>query len=58
VKDQEDHYATDMFTDETVHIIEKHNTSKPLFIYLAHQAVHTANSDSPLQAPEELIKVT
>ena len=56
VKDQKGHYATDMFTDETVHIIEKHNTSKPLFIYLAHQAVHTGNSNSPLQAPKDLIK--
>ena len=57
VKDQKGHYATDMFTDEAVHIIEHHSTSKPLFLYLAHQAVHTGNPDAPLQAPEELIEV-
>lgn len=57
VTDQKDHYATDMFTEETVHIIKNHNVSKPLFIYLAHQAVHTGNNDSPLQAPEELVEV-
>lgn len=25
--------------------------SKPLFLYIAHQAVHVANSEAPLQAP-------
>lgn len=46
-----------MFTKETVHIIENHDEEKPLFIYLAHQAVHTGNPDDPLQAPSKLIKV-
>ena len=47
-----------MFTQETVNIIKNHNVSNPLFIYLAHQAVHTGNKEVPLQAPNELIKVS
>ena len=48
-------YATDIFTDEAVNIITGHNNDKPLFLYLAHLAVHSANTYSPLQAPEEAI---
>lgn len=36
-------YSTDIFTEESVNIIDKHNTSKPLFLYLAHAAVHSGN---------------
>ena len=50
-------YATDIFTDEAIQAIEdvgdKHQ--KPLFLYLAHLAVHSANTYSPLQAPSEVI---
>ena len=46
-----------MFTQETVNIIKHHDVSKPLFVYLAHQAVHTGNDQAPLQAPARLIKV-
>ena len=31
-------------------------SSKPLFLYLAHLAVHSANSYSPLQAPDDVVK--
>ena len=48
-------YSTDIFTRESVNIIEKHNTKKPLFLYLAHLAVHSANTYSPLQAPQDAI---
>ena len=40
-------YATDIFTDEAVEAINNHgnmNTSQPLFLYLAHLAVHSANT--------------
>ena len=40
-------YATDIFTDEAVGAINNHgnmNTSQPLFLYLAHLAVHSANT--------------
>ncbi|XP_054721569.1 arylsulfatase B-like [Uloborus diversus] len=44
-------YGTDLFTMKAVDIIENHNASQPLFLYLAHQAVHVANKYEPLQAP-------
>ena len=48
-------YATDVFTTEAVNIIHDHNAEEPLFLYLAHLAVHSANSYSPLQAPQDAI---
>ena len=52
-------YATDIFTDEAVSVIRTHAREKnqvtsqgeerPLFLYLAHLAVHSANTYSPLQ---------
>ncbi|XP_014290854.1 arylsulfatase B [Halyomorpha halys] len=48
-------YSTDLFTDEAVQIIEEHNTSEPLFLYLAHAAVHSGNPYNPLAAPDALI---
>ncbi|XP_070180940.1 arylsulfatase B-like [Littorina saxatilis] len=44
------HYSTNLFTDRAIRIINDHNTSQPLFLYLAYQAVH-----GPLQAPQEYI---
>ena len=48
-------YATDIFTREAENIIKKHNDKKPLFLYLAHLAVHSANTYSPLQAPQDAV---
>jgi arylsulfatase B len=49
-------YTTDIFTTEAVETIRGHNATKqPLFLYLAHLAVHSANTYSPLQAPEDVI---
>ncbi|OQV18327.1 Arylsulfatase B [Hypsibius exemplaris] len=42
-------YATDLFTKRAERIIHTHNTSTPLFLYLAHLAVHSANEYDPLQ---------
>ncbi len=53
-------YSTDLFTDEASDVIRRHEevniarrhrgkTDRPLFLYLAHQAVHSANTYSPLQ---------
>ena len=45
-----------MYTAEAISPINNHNTSEPLFLYLAYQAVHSANSEEdPLQAPQEWI---
>ena len=51
-------YGTELFTQEAIKKINAHDVSKPMFLYLAHQAVHSANKNDPLQAPEDLIQVT
>ncbi|KAL0965326.1 hypothetical protein UPYG_G00279800 [Umbra pygmaea] len=43
-------YSTQLFTDRVTGIISKHDREKPLFLYVALQAVH-----DPLQAPERYI---
>lgn len=48
-------YATDLFTRESIKIIQNHNRSDPLFLYIPHLAPHAANSYDPLQAPQEKI---
>ena len=45
-------YATTLFTKEATEIINRHS-EKPLFLYLAHLAVHSGNPYSPIQAPRE-----
>ena len=50
-------YATDIFTKEATESIEAHNVTQPLFLYLAHLAVHSANTYSPLQAPSEIVEM-
>ncbi|XP_071156342.1 arylsulfatase J-like isoform X2 [Mytilus edulis] len=51
-------YSTDIFTKEAVNIINNHNPSEPLFLYLPYQAVHSGNlpDGNPLQAPQKYIK--
>ncbi|XP_048517743.1 arylsulfatase J isoform X2 [Dendroctonus ponderosae] len=46
-------YSTDLFTEESVRLINEHNTEKPLFLYLAHAAVHSGNPYEPLRAPDD-----
>lgn len=48
-------YATDLFTEEAVDTITKHDKEKPLFLYMAQLAPHTANEFDPLQAPADEI---
>ena len=43
-------YSTTVFTREAVRVVEEHDTSDPLFLYLAYQGVH-----SPPQVPEKYI---
>ena len=38
-----------------MNLINSHDTSKPLFLYLAHEAVHSALAHEPLEAPKDLI---
>ncbi|CAH1792967.1 unnamed protein product [Owenia fusiformis] len=53
IKDALGEYSTELFTRETEAIINKHNTSEPLFMYLPHQAVHSGNTVTPLEAPKK-----
>ncbi|XP_054266980.1 arylsulfatase B-like [Macrosteles quadrilineatus] len=46
-------YSTDLYTERAADIITQHNTSRPLFLYLAHLAPHAGNYDEPLQAPAD-----
>lgn len=48
-------YSTEMYTEEAKKVIESHNTSQPLFLYLAYQAVHAGNANDPIQAPAAYI---
>ncbi|GFG35010.1 hypothetical protein Cfor_01113 [Coptotermes formosanus] len=48
-------YSTDIFTKEAVRLIKTHNASKPLFLYMAHAAVHSGNPYNPLPAPDEVV---
>ncbi|XP_050300182.1 arylsulfatase B isoform X2 [Anthonomus grandis grandis] len=48
-------YSTDIFTEESVRLINKHDINKPMFLYLAHAATHSGNPYNPLPAPDEEI---
>ncbi|XP_072941442.1 arylsulfatase I isoform X2 [Epargyreus clarus] len=48
-------YATDIYTDESIKIIKSHNKSSPLFLTVAHSAVHSGNPYEPLRAPDALV---
>lgn len=48
-------YATDVFTDEAVRLIQTQPADQPLLLYLAHVAVHTGNRGKYLEAPQSEI---
>ncbi|KAG0423769.1 hypothetical protein HPB47_000461 [Ixodes persulcatus] len=49
-------YVTQLLTREANAIIENHPVDKPLFLYLAHQAPHSADRQERLQVPKEYIE--
>ncbi|CAL1286142.1 unnamed protein product [Larinioides sclopetarius] len=55
LRNQQGKYATHLFTETAEQIIRHHDTSKPLFLYLAHVAAHAGNFFKPEQAPPEVI---
>lgn len=57
VHNESGHYNTELFTEAAEKIIAGHNASTPLFLYVAHHAVHSGNIQEPLQAPQRLIDV-
>ena len=48
----EDGYSTDLIAAEAARLVEKHDTSKPLFLYVAFNAPH-----EPLQAPDSYLEL-
>ncbi|KAF5285022.1 hypothetical protein FQR65_LT02334 [Abscondita terminalis] len=48
-------YTTDLFTKEAEEVIKRHNSSKPMFMYLSHLAVHSGSPENPMQAPDDEI---
>ncbi|KAG0422203.1 hypothetical protein HPB47_001945, partial [Ixodes persulcatus] len=48
-------YSTHLFTRRFDSVIQHHDKSKPLFLYLAHQSVHCALPGDFFQAPQENI---
>lgn len=53
--DMSGRYATDVFTEEAERIIQEHDASTPLFLYLAHLACHAGNAGKLLEAPQPVI---
>lgn len=49
-------YTTDLITEESVKLIEKHDLASPIFLYVAHLAVHSSNPYQFLEAPKEIIE--
>ena len=50
-------YTTRLIGEEARQLITNHNPAIPMFLYIAHLAVHSANGYSPLQAPRETIEM-
>ncbi|KAF4527455.1 hypothetical protein B566_EDAN016258 [Ephemera danica] len=49
-------YLTRHLSHKAVQVIENHDTTKPLFLYVAHHATHSTNyPEDSLQAPQETI---
>ncbi|XP_077528064.1 arylsulfatase J-like [Haemaphysalis longicornis] len=46
-------YATHAFTQRALRVIADHDKTKPLFLVMAHQGVHTANQYGAVQCPTE-----
>ncbi|KAL1116089.1 hypothetical protein AAG570_005584 [Ranatra chinensis] len=53
--DLEGTYNTDLFSNEAVRIINEHDLSRPMFVYLAYAAVHGSHPGRRLEAPQDLV---
>lgn len=45
-------YSTDAFTDEAVRLIENHDAERPLYMYIAYEAVHDAGGANVVRTPD------
>lgn len=48
----EGQYSANLFSDRAVDLIDRHDTSRPMFLYLAYQNVH-----KPIQVPEPYARI-
>ncbi|XP_054165755.1 arylsulfatase B-like [Oppia nitens] len=48
-------YSTTVYANRCLDIIDKHDTRQPLFLYMAHQAVHSADVSNVLEAPDKYV---
>ncbi|XP_015172105.1 PREDICTED: arylsulfatase B-like isoform X2 [Polistes dominula] len=48
-------YSTDLFTEESVRLINSHDTKNPMFLYLSHLAPHNGGFQNSIHAPDEEI---
>ena len=55
LSEYEGQYSTEIYTKKAVDLIMNHKQDKPLFLYLAHQAVHSGNRYKPLEAPDKYV---
>ncbi|XP_050046074.2 arylsulfatase B-like isoform X2 [Dermacentor andersoni] len=46
-------YGTELFAEKAVRLIQNMDKSKPQFLYLSQQAVHSGNDDDPLQSQKK-----
>ncbi|XP_077534588.1 arylsulfatase B-like [Haemaphysalis longicornis] len=53
VRDEVGEYVTQLVEERAEYIIANRNKSKPLFLYLAHQAPHSTFGPNALQAPDD-----
>lgn len=42
-------YATDMFTEEAINIIDKHDGHQPLYLQISHLAPHSSDATETLE---------
>jgi len=50
-------YTTTLLSDEAVKLVHEHDTSKPMFLLMAHAAPHAGNPSIPLQAPDDVVQM-
>lgn len=56
VRDMQERYLADIYTEKATEVLKSHNKSKPLFMYLAHHSVHRGNWLLPVRAPAKYVE--
>ncbi|XP_077528892.1 arylsulfatase B-like isoform X2 [Haemaphysalis longicornis] len=56
LKNETGQYLTTLFQERAEHIIANRNKTKPLFLFLAHQAPHKTFGIPPMQAPKKNVE--